>query len=62
MQLRLTDDEVAVLRQVLEVYLIQLRDEVSNTDAYELRQALKRNEEVIKDLMRRVGSEVKAGV
>jgi hypothetical protein len=62
MQLRLNDDEVAVLRQVLEVYLIQLRDEVSNTDAYELRQALKRNEEVIKDLMRRVGAEVKAGV
>jgi hypothetical protein len=62
MQLRLNDDEVAVLRQVLEVYLIQLRDEVSNTDAYDLRQALKRNEEVIKELMRRVGAEVKAGV
>jgi hypothetical protein len=62
MQLRLSDDELTVLRQVLEVYLTQLRDEVSNTDSYDLRQALKRNEQVIKDLMRKVSAEVKAGV
>jgi hypothetical protein len=62
MQLRLNDDEVTVLRQVLEVYLAQLRDEVSNTDSYDLRQALKRNEEVIKGLMRKVSAEVRAGL
>ncbi len=54
MQLELDEPEASVLNQVLTNYLPVLRSEVANTENYEWRQDLKRNEEVIKALIERL--------
>ncbi len=54
MQLELDEREASVLNQVLTNYLPELRSEVANTENYEWRQDLKRNEEVIKALIERL--------
>jgi hypothetical protein len=53
-QISLTEDEAAVLKDVLESYLGELRMEVSNTEQYDFRLALKRKEAVIKELISRI--------
>lgn len=58
MELSLDQDEEAVLQQVLEQYLPQLREEVYKTETFELREALKRREEVIKRLISRLQTAV----
>ncbi|HEY7270912.1 MAG TPA: hypothetical protein VH951_13890 [Dehalococcoidia bacterium] len=55
MELHLDEDELAVLRAVLGRYLPELREEVYKTENYDLRQALKKDEEVVKALIERVG-------
>ena len=54
MQLEIDEREAAMLNQVLSNYLPELRSEVSNTENYEWRQSLKRDEEVIKALIVRL--------
>jgi hypothetical protein len=56
MDLTLDEREVGVLARVLENYLPQLREEVYKTENFEMREALKRDEEVIKSLMSRLGT------
>ena len=53
--MQLNQIEIEVIRVVLEEYLPQLRDQISNTEQYELRQALKQREEVIKQMLQRIG-------
>jgi hypothetical protein len=43
-QLNLTSDEAQVLQDALQCFLADLRVEVSHTDNWEYRSALKRNE------------------
>lgn len=45
--LSLNVQESAVLAQALESYLSDLRVEIAGTDGYELREALKRQEEIL---------------
>ncbi|MBI3978040.1 MAG: hypothetical protein HY331_07635 [Chloroflexi bacterium] len=54
MELSLQPDEVALLDRVLTTYLGDLRMEVSNTENYDLRQSLKRDEALIKAILVRL--------
>ncbi|GAB4108643.1 MAG: hypothetical protein Kow001_06740 [Acidobacteriota bacterium] len=53
-ELRLDQEEAAILRQVLDSYLSDLRMEVANTDLLEFRERLKHEESVLKELLRRL--------
>jgi len=57
MQLSLNTGEAALLRTILSQYLSDLRMEISNTEKYELREALKREENTLKSLIARLGQE-----
>lgn len=48
--IQIADAEAEILRSVLEEYISDLRMEVSNTDSMDLREELKRKEEVLKRL------------
>jgi hypothetical protein len=48
--IQLADEEAEILKSVLEEYISDLRMEVSNTDSMDLREQLKRKEEVLKRL------------
>jgi hypothetical protein len=52
--IQLAEEEVGVLRSVLEEYISELRMEVSNTDSMDFREALKRNEAILKSLVERL--------
>ena len=51
MQLEIDEREATMLNQVLSNYLPELRSEIANTENYNWRQDLKRDEEVIKSLI-----------
>ena len=55
--LELTTAERALLREVLETQLSDLRMEISDTDLKSYRDKLKEKEGVIKGLLQRLGSE-----
>lgn len=52
--IQLADEEVGVLRSVLEEYISELRMEVSNTDNMDFREELKRKETILKSLVDRL--------
>ena len=54
MQLELNEEEVRILRQALEVYVSNLREEVVKTEKHEWREGLHREEDVLKGLMTRL--------
>jgi hypothetical protein len=54
MQLSLTDEEAALLRNVLERHLSLLREEVGKTENYQMRQELKADEALLKGLIARL--------
>lgn len=54
MDLHLQPDEAAILARILTISLSNLREEVYRTENYELRQALKQDEAVIKTLIARL--------
>jgi hypothetical protein len=54
MQLELQPVEVSLLRAILKEQLSGLKIQISNTENFELRQALKRDEEAIKRLIDRL--------
>lgn len=54
MQLTLEPREAALLRNVLMAYLADLKAEISNTENYDMREEMKRDEETIKDLIGRL--------
>jgi hypothetical protein len=59
MELSLSREEAAFLHRVLTNYLPGLREEIAGTENYEWRQALKKDEELLKALIERLE---KAGV
>jgi hypothetical protein len=61
MELKLDERQAAVLRGVLDHYLPNLRMEIAGTENYELRQALKQDEEVIKNLLAKLDMLRKTG-
>ncbi|GIW10968.1 MAG: hypothetical protein KatS3mg061_2025 [Dehalococcoidia bacterium] len=52
----LSEEELRLLHEILSDYLANLRVEIANTDSYELREALKRNEVTLRGLLERLGS------
>jgi len=58
-QLELTDDEVRVLRNVIETYTSHLEVEIHRTEKREFREALEKRERFLHDLIRRLGEQRK---
>ena len=54
MNLELTNDEVVLLRRILENYLPALREEVYKTEKFEWRESLKQDEELLKGMIARL--------
>lgn len=54
MELTLQDGEAALLERLLTQTLGDLRMEISNTESYDMRQGLKRDEDAIKSMIRRL--------
>lgn len=49
--LQLSETEATVLREVLEGYLREVSNEISNTEKFELREQLKQEREVIRKIV-----------
>jgi hypothetical protein len=58
MDLMLQDSEVNLLTRVLTQDLSSLKMEISNTESYDMREDLKRDEEVLKSIIRRLNPTV----
>lgn len=56
------DEEREILRHALEIYLSDLREEIYKTESHETKPPLKREENVIKDLLKKVAAGSTAGV
>lgn len=54
MQLELNEEEVRILRQALEVYVSNLREEIVKTEKHEWREGLHREEDVLKLVIARL--------
>jgi hypothetical protein len=54
MQLTLTDEERGALLAMLNTSYRELRDEISNTDAYEMRESLKRTEVLLTGVLEKL--------
>ena len=50
----LNEEELIVLRDVLESYLSDLRMEVADTDNYDFRQELKQKEKCLKGILQKI--------
>lgn len=51
-ELRLSDDKAALLTEILESDLADLRVEIARTDTFEYREGLKKRAEFIEDTLR----------
>ena len=58
MELTLQDDEVAYLERVLQESLSDLRMEIAGTESFDLRERLKRDEAVLKSILRRLNPSI----
>lgn len=56
MQLTLDANESALLRNVLERHLSDLRMEIGKTEKFNMRQEMKRDEETLKAILARISS------
>lgn len=54
MQLELNEEEVSVLREALEDYISDLREEIVKTEKHEWREALHREESILKAVQGRL--------
>ncbi len=61
MNLRLTNDQTALLKEVLTDHLSDLRMEIAETEDHDLRRVLKRNEAMIVDLLGQLGVHLQVG-
>ena len=52
--IQIAEEEAEVLRSVLEEYVSELRMEIANTDSMDFREGLKRKEEILKALVKRL--------
>jgi hypothetical protein len=59
-QITLTPEEAATLRDVLSSYLSDLRMEVADTDSSQFRENLKREEAMLKRLLQQLDTELAA--
>ena len=55
MNLELTDRERDVMQQALKVYLSDLREEITKTEKHEWKTGLHEEEEVLKQIIGRLG-------
>jgi hypothetical protein len=58
-QLELTDEEVRILRSVIENYAGHLEVEIHRTEKHEFREALERREKFLHDVIQRLGEQRK---
>lgn len=56
MQISLSDDEAAVLVKVAKQYYSDLREEIYRTEAFEVKNELKREESILKAILDRLTS------
>jgi hypothetical protein len=56
-QIAVSPEEAAVLRDVLEDYLSDLRMEIADTERMEFREHLKKREEILRKLQDRIPAE-----
>jgi hypothetical protein len=49
-----SSEELSVLMEVLKEYLTDLRGEILDTDDFKYRQGLKRKEEILKDILKKI--------
>ena len=56
-QISLTAEEAATLREVLQTYVSDLRMEIAGTDAMDFRERLKKEEAFLKRLLEQLGVE-----
>ena len=61
MQVNLDTNEVAALLDVLDSYLPQLREEIGRTDNYDMREALKSQEQTLVALVTKLGGSIGGG-
>ena len=59
MELNLDQNETSLLTRILEQYFSDLRMEIASTESYDMRQRLKQDEEVIKELLSKLGGNEK---
>ena len=57
MNLDLTQEDVAILRDVIRSYLSDLHDEIAHTENYEFREGLQARQRRLTDLLERLGGE-----
>lgn len=57
MNLDLTQEDVAILRDVIRSYLSELHDEIAHTENYEFREGLQKRQSRLSDLLGRLGGE-----
>ncbi|HZS46284.1 MAG TPA: hypothetical protein VFC63_14505 [Blastocatellia bacterium] len=56
MELNLDQNEASSLKRILTQYLSDLRMEVGGTESYDMRQSLKHDEELIRNLLSKLDS------
>ena len=56
MELTLTAEGAALLEEALDEYLSELRAEIARTDAYDLRQQLKRKETFLLKILQQIAT------
>ncbi|HWP29938.1 MAG TPA: hypothetical protein VNM50_10430 [Chloroflexota bacterium] len=61
MQLELTTDERALLANILDQALRDLKEEVYHTETMEYKEALKQREQLLQGLLRKLGAEANSG-
>jgi len=59
-KLELTGPEAELLRELAEEWLADLRGEIGHTDSKDYREALKRKESLLRDLLERLGTPITA--
>ncbi|MFL5384811.1 MAG: hypothetical protein ACJ8GN_19990 [Longimicrobiaceae bacterium] len=57
MNLDLTQEDAAILRDVIRSYLNELHDEIVHTENFEFREALQEKQRRLNDLLDRLGGE-----
>ena len=57
-QITLSQDEATILREALSSYLSNLRMEIANTDSWQFRQNLRREEVLLKKLLEQLDAEL----
>ncbi|MDA8087469.1 MAG: hypothetical protein M0Z75_12285 [Nitrospiraceae bacterium] len=60
--IEIDEEEKGILRHALEIYLSDLREEIYKTESHETKPPLKKEETIIKGLLRKIEAVKEAGV